>query len=452
MKIPRRKGKKHDRLPVEVDLTQDISSEDDDITIEAVKSVTSSSGSSSSNSRSTVGTIASETTEDCEVVAAQIVAEPNPGFFQAGVDNIDERAGGGGGGGGSLADVVSGRSLRVNYPSVDPMLSQQSGLAGEASQAGSQDYRPRRLRHPWPYSLSNGCYRDPFHGAHARGGCPCSGPHSHQHDVSDGGIYEIPPPAHRSSHYPSSMPETAASAPGGGSSSGRLGNRLIRAVQRMNPRHQRLWHMQTSQQEQLRRHMLPSSSRQPSASGVDDIADLGEPQGQQQDPLQDGQAQPGPTSLIHNRPPIPFPAPRLSGSGRPTASGQHLPNPPPAHLQSQPHHLANPPPAHLQSQPHQQRLPDDMARYRPYQHSWHRWHTPVLPEPPGVNFLPPRFDDMQHPLPHYPNPWSSNLRAHRGLADHELGVMIPRPLDYPRALDNYGPLLTPRNMFNMEVG
>lgn len=77
-----------------------------------------------------------------------------------------------------------------------------------------------------------------------------------------------------------------------------------------------------------------------------------------------------------------------------------------------------------------------------------------MPEPPGINFHP-GMEEMQHHMPQFQNPWnsSSNIRAHRGLADPELGVMIPRHADYPRSLDNYGAfssLLQPRNMLGME--
>ena len=49
----------------------------------------------------------------------------------------------------------------------------------------------------------NGCY--PFPNSHNLG-CPCPEV-SRQHDVSEGNFYQTPPPAHRSSLYPGSMPE-----------------------------------------------------------------------------------------------------------------------------------------------------------------------------------------------------------------------------------------------------
>jgi len=424
VKIPRRKGKKHGRLPLEVDLTQEVSSEDDDITIEAVKT-SSSSSTSSSLSKSTVSA-ATETVDDCEVVAAEIIAEPNPGFYQP--ETLDDRDTAG-----YQRQRHSASSLLGTYQTMDPLMPPQLLSDQNASAAGtSHEFRPRRLRHPWAYDL-NDCYRGHFHSSHTMG-CPCTGAQNHQHNMTDGNMYQTPPPAHRSSLYPSSMPDSSAAH-------GR--NRLIRAVQRMNPRHQRIWHMQHNQQEQMRRYMSPANRQQNTTAPVnsgDDIAEVVD-QGPVQEAMSHHSTQPGPSAPLPlngrelSRPTLTIPTPRVSR------------NQPPSNQQHQ-----NPPPAHLHSQPQQRPLDDQ--RYRRYQQSLHRWHTPVMPEPPGINFHP-GMEEMQHHMPQFQNPWnsSSNIRAHRGLADPELGVMIPRHADYPRSLDNYGAfssLLQPRNMLGME--
>ena len=429
VKIPRKKGRRQPRLPVEVDLTQEMTSDEDDIRVEEVKSNCRSVNISSEVTVS----VSSESMVNNEVTEAEIVAEPNPGFF-----HTSEAADG--------VEMSTYQRLRQLHHSHSVLMEphqpplhhsmQELGDHEPAVPGSSSDFRPRRLRHPWNYEV-NRCYHGQFHNPVS---CPCR----EQHDIPDGGFYQTPPPAHRSSLYPGNMPD----------SSGLGRNRLLRAVQRMNPRHQRLWQMQNNHQEQMRRQMAPARTAPPATLPVTVVE--GRAEVQQPIPVEGIQEQqPGMSSSGANVPPglqeshtregarPMITVPRIMIGSRPSTISP----------------MQNPPPAHLQSG--QQRMFEDPSgRYRRYQQSLHRWHTPVMPDPPTLAFHPGLEDSIlpQYPVPHYHNPWNSNpnLRAHINLPDPELGVMIPRPAEnYPRGLENYGGianfLLQPRSMVGIEV-
>ena len=384
-------------------------------------------------------------TEENEVTEAEIVAEPNPGFY-----HLSESSNGGG-------EMSTHQRLRQIYHSHSVLMEPHQPTPHDtlselvdhelSAQGSSSDFRPRRLRHPWNYD--NRCYHGQFHNPVS---CPCR----EQHDMPDGGFYQTPPPAHRSSLYPGSMPES----PGLGR------NRLLRAVQRMNPRHQRLWQMQNNHQEQMRRQMAPARTAPQATlpgSSLEGRAEVQHPvtveEGAQEHQAVNGSGGSSmsgtqdshPRETIRTGEPVRaipmITVPRIMIGSRPAGT-------PP---------MQNPPPAHVQSG--QQRMFEDPSgRYRRYQQSLHRWHTPVMPDPPTLAFHPGLDDNLlphyPAPVPHYHNPWNSNpnIRAHMNLPDPELGVMIPRPTEnypHPRGLENYGGianfLLQPRSMVGIEV-
>jgi len=423
VKIPRKKGKKLARLPVEVDLTQDVTSDDDDdeITVEAFKSKKSNLISSNeANVNSDV-----EVNVDSEVLSEDIINEPSSSYFHP--ETME-------------ADANNFPRLRPLHRSHVPLIEPHPPGPLEADivpDLARQTARSRRHRYPW-YEV-NRCYHGPFPCNNSLG-CSCTDLPNHQREVNEGilyrnprpppahrsssysNTYQTPPPAHRSSMFPSSMPEN----------SGAGKYRYIRSVQRMNPRHQRLWHMQNSQQEQMRRHMTPgrssSQSMQLNSAVEEENLDLIEHIPTQDSPQvvqvnANGQSHPiNPPTQV----------PRV-GSGPMLSVPRVVLCPRPGDTPP----LQNPPPAHDHQQ--QRMFEDPSGRYRRYQQNLHRWHTPVLPEPPGMSYHH-GFED-QHPVPHYHSPWnsSSNLRAHRGLSDPELGVMIPHHTDnYLRSLENHG--------------
>ena len=134
-------------------------------------------------------------------------------------------------------------------------------------------FRPRRLRHPWHHEDSRRCEYRHSSSMSCPAACPCvnrhrsqtshsggeypssgHGQHQHQHHPHQQ-HYTNPPPAHRSSMYPNTPSQHPSSIPI--NSYNRVGGTrpgsLLRAVQRMNPRHQRLYQLQQQTTEQLRR-------------------------------------------------------------------------------------------------------------------------------------------------------------------------------------------------------
>ena len=84
--------------------------------------------------------------------------------------------------------------------------------------------------------------------------------------------------------------------------------------------------------------------------------------------------------------------PRVMVSTRPTATPPIQPMP-----------QLPPPPAHIHTHQSAQRLFEDHSgRYRRYPQNLHRWHTPVMADPPNLNFHH-GMDDLQHHS-HYHNP------------------------------------------------
>ena len=154
-------------------------------------------------------------------------------------------------------------------------------------------FRPRRLRHPWHHEDSRRCdHSTPV--CSTGGHCPCRhrsqsshssresayqagshGQHQHPHGQQQH-HYTNPPPAHRASMYPSTNSNYNRMTSSTGGSGGITGTRpgsLLRAVQRMNPRHQRLYQLQQHTTEQLRRWSVrappppyPSSSANSSSA------------------------------------------------------------------------------------------------------------------------------------------------------------------------------------------
>ena len=369
-------------------------------------------------------------------------------------------------------------------------------------------YRPRRLRHPCVYrqSSSHSC----------PSACPCSrqsGRHQHQqqpswpigstsrptpqaHGSGHQSQYTNPPPAHRASL----CPNTNAMDPHNILTSSQMpGSRpgpLLRAVQRMNPRHQRLYHMQQQTTEQQRRWSVrappppyPSTAvnasaeghpgNQPPAAqaatcteGSTATSQHQEQRGRHQHPSTAAatshtaghllsvprviMSRPNHAPFMHLRrghshnstnqqymgpPNQSVPPPPLAGRG-----GQGLPpvDPPPAH---------QPPPPRF---PEEVQLPDS-RRARP-----RRWHIPTMGDPhppyhhPEVEPVPLVMDHpMYHPPPYPPNMIPPN--AHHG----SMGpVMDPHQLDpagVPLGRDNlaYGPMLNilfqPHRMGGLEV-
>ena len=368
------------------------------------------------------------------------------------------------------------------------------------------DYRPQRLRQPcvWRQSSSQICPP----------GCPCSrlaGRHRHNAGWSSLGMgSRLPPQTHRSgnqsqytnpppAHSASLCPNTNAMDPHNNLSSSQMtGSRpgsLLRAVQRMNPRHQRLYHMQQQTTEQQRRWSVrappppyPSTAmnattvaeglpgdHQPQAASAATCAESlpATPQHQEQRGRHQ-QQQPTATShsaghllsvprVIMSRPTHPpFMHLRRGHSHNSTNQqymgppNQSVPPPPLAVRGGQGPPLVDPPPAHQPPPrfPEEVQLPDS-RRARP-----RRWHIPTMGDPhppyhhPEVEPVPLVMDHPMYHPPLYP----SNMippNAHHG----SMGpVMDPHQLEaVPPGRDNlaYGPMLNilfqPHRMGGLEV-
>jgi hypothetical protein len=343
----------------------------------------------------------------------------------------------------SVGSMYSNSRLPHLDPSIPTsVIMEAEPPAGNATGGMAPDFRPRRLRHPW--AAYDRCFHEAFQSS-PMAGCTCATGrmHHHQGELGDGaGLYQTPPPAHRSSMYPGSLPENTAARQ----------NRLLRAVQRMNPAHQRIWQLQQNQQERLRRHMgstrtaaaAPTSASSATVSGVagedrhlltdGDTAGPSDDQrgNYQQGLLMENELAPADPPSVHatrdghfscTRPMLTVP--RIVMGGRPagappghrSSGGVNLTGgvggPPLPHMGGPAPVAPPPPPAHLHSHPQQRIFEDPSGRYRRYQHYLHRWHIPVMAEPPNVPFHH-GFEDLQHPHPvqHYHNPWnpSSNIR------------------------------------------
>ena len=393
----------------------------------------------------------------------------------------------------------------------DPVVMETLDERTEAATADPwlhDDYRPQRLRQPcvWRQSSSQTC----------PSGCPCSrlaGRHRHNAGWSSLGMgSRLPPQTHRSgnqsqytnpppAHRASLCPNTNAMDPHNNLSSSQMtGSRpgsLLRAVQRMNPRHQRLYHMQQQTTEQQRRWSVrappppypstamnaaaaaedPQLQHQPqaaSATACTSESSSSTPQHQEQRGRHQ-QHQPTATShtsghllsvprVIMSRPTHPpFMHLRRGHSHNSTnpqymgPPNQSVPPPPLAGRGGQGPPLVDPPPAH---QPPPPRFPEevqlpDSRRARP-----RRWHIPTMGDPhppyhhPEVEPVPLVMDHPMYHPPLYP----SNMippNAHHG----SMGpVMDPHQLEgVPPGRDNlaYGPMLNilfqPHRMGGLEV-
>ena len=349
------------------------------------------------------------------------------------------------------------------------------------------DFRPRRLRHPW-HEENQRCTHH-----HTAMACPCINRHRSQQSqaefhtpaaASAGNYhnYATPPPAHRASMYPSNYPPAATgSRPGS----------LLRAVQRMNPRHQRLWQIQQNTQEQMRRWSVrappPPYPLTPPAHGtnaavppnsqtdapaplaqVDPLAPNTNEVPQQPSNLQANPV-PGPQTQNptgHQRPMLSVP--RVIMSTRTAAHTQpqqpqqvlgriedprahlranQIPPPPPPPNQIAP----PPPPAHQTAPPRfpeEVQLPMDSRRHRRYP----RWHIPVMGDPPHGPFHqmdpgePLQVDMLGNPIPgppwHHAPPPNHRLMAHHNIMQDPL-IGDPRdplmdPTGVPVGRENLG--------------
>lgn len=360
-------------------------------------------------------------------------------------------------------------------------------------------YRPRRLRHPCVYrqGSSHSCPT----------ACPCSrqdGRHQNQHPPSwslgsssrpsaqagHQSQYTNPPPAHRASLCPNtnamdphsimtSQIQLTGSRPGS----------LLRAVQRMNPRHQRLYHMQQQTTEQHRRWSVrappppyPSTASNAAAevSSADQAPATAAPnaaasatctegstaQAQHQEPQSRQEQQPTASAhtaghllsvprVIMSRP-TPFPLHRhiRRGHSHSAATQQYMgppnqsvPPPPVAGRPGMNLERSDPPPAH---QPPPARFPEevqlpDSRRVRPRDR---RWHIPTMGDPhppyhhPEVEPVPLVMDHpMYHPPPYPPNMIPPN--AHHGSMGPVMDPLQLDPAGVPLGRENlaYGPML-----------
>ena len=374
-------------------------------------------------------------------------------------------------------------------------------------------YRPRRLRHPCVYrqGSSHSCPT----------ACPCSrqdGRHQNQHPPSwslgsssrpsaqagHQSQYTNPPPAHRASLCPNtnamdphsimtSQIQLTGSRPGS----------LLRAVQRMNPRHQRLYHMQQQTTEQHRRWSVrappppyPSTASNAAAevSSADQAPATAAPnaaasatctegstaQAQHQEPQSRQEQQPTASAhtaghllsvprVIMSRP-TPFPLHRhiRRGHSHSAATQQYMGPPnqsvPPPPVAGRPGinlERSDPPPAH---QPPPARFPEevqlpDSRRVRPRDR---RWHIPTMGDPhppyhhPEVEPVPLVMDHpMYHPPPYPPNMIPPN--AHHGSMGPVMDPLQLDPAGVPLGRENlaYGPMLNilfqPHRMGGLEV-
>jgi len=337
------------------------------------------------------------------------------------------------------------------------------------------EFRPRRLRHPW-HEENRRCTH------HRLIPCPCIDRHRSQQQQqpppppaefhtrpaaapSDYHNYATPPPAHRASMYPSNYPPATGSRPGS----------LLRAVQRMNPRHQQLWQMQQNTQEQRRRWSVrapppPYPLTPPTHPGnapvtptnttpeapltaaqIDPLAtaNIGDNIPQQACNLQSntGQTVPQTREPVGTQRPM-LSVPRVIMSTRPPLIPQQPPSTqqihgrmddPRAHLrpnqvpapQPPPNQTAPPPPPAHQTAPprfpEEVQLPMDSRRHRRYP----RWHIPVMGDPPHGPFhqmdpVEPLQLDM-HGNPMYHAPWHhAHPPNHRPMAHH--GPIMGDPL------------------------
>ena len=465
VKISRRK-KSQKKLPVEVDLTQEMTSEDEgEIVIEEVRSrpvsiPTAAASTSSSDSDNkpeiNVKTFASVPESVTNIQSSSRGSTPasiNPEEFQfRGASNTLPQMH-------PLPDLTgAGASLGVPGPppyhhhrefhqnQPGPSHGPEEAETVERSEGDNvmadmgrihEGYRPRRLRHPWHPQPERRCRNPPAVS------CPCASRTGNQqcstseYQAGPDRQYtygSTPPPAHRASLYPHSNypPAGTASRPGS----------LLRAVQRMNPRHQRLWQGQQTASEQLRRWSTrapppPYPSVRVSAPGGGEAeqappavatADSGPAQCQsgpntshQQPPLvsSDHQhhhpasvSQPGegpaqtrppmlsvPRVIMSSRPtlhipqssslmPLPRTYPeemRMYGPGGrgPGMSGTHHGPPnqtvPPASATTSRRTMPDPPPAH---QPPPPRFPEEVQLPDSRRHRrCPRWHIPVMGDP-----------------------------------------------------------------------
>ena len=278
VKISRRK-KSQKKLPVEVDLTQEMTSDDEgEIVIEEVRSrpvsipttATASSVSDSDNKPEiNVKTFASVPDSVTNIQSSSRGSTPasiNPEDFQfRGATNtlhpvhpLNDLTGAG------TSIGVAGPPPYHHHQHREFHQSQPGQSHGaeevEAEERSETDtvmadramihegYRPRRLRHPWHHQPERRCRNPPAVSCPCvsrGGGQQCSNTEYQPAAERPYGYSSTPPPAHRASLYPHSNYPPAGAAPRPGS--------LLRAVQRMNPRHQRLWQVQQTASEQLRR-------------------------------------------------------------------------------------------------------------------------------------------------------------------------------------------------------
>ena len=519
VKISRRK-KSQKKLPVEVDLTQEMTSDDEgEIVIEEVRSrpvsiPTAAAATSDSDNKpeinvKTFAAVPDNVTNIQSSSRGSTPAAINPEDFQfRGASNtiihqmhpINDLAGGGA----SLG--VAGPPPYHHHREFHQAGHSHAAEEAETDERGEADtvmtdmarihegYRPRRLRHPW-HQQERRCRNPPAVS------CPCVSRHGSQQcsntEYPPGGVRDYsytstPPPAHRASLYPHTNYPPAGGAPRPGS--------LIRAVQRMNPRHQRLWQVQQSASEQLRRWSARAppppypGARQdqetPAATAAAQESTPGQAQSASktsQQPQQTGSHQHPPPPAVasqageasgQQRPPM-LSVPRVIMSSRPTlhipqsssllplprnyhddprmygpgmrgpgmaASHQGPPNQtvPPASATSSRRNMPDPPPAH---QPPPPRFPEEVQLPDSRRHRrCPRWHIPVMGDPhapyPHVDPVDPVPLDM-HANPYHPtNPYRNvPPMAHHGQIMGDPMIEMPRdpimdPAGHPIGRDN----------------
>jgi len=331
----------------------------------------------------------------------------------------------------------------------------------------SDDFRPRRLRHPWDGGSFRGNEglrgerRCNHHAPAPMAPCPCmvrgrhQPPHAHAYEDSSGAPGRVewdvsgrppPPPAHRSSLFPNQH-----------FSGGRPPGSLLRAVQRMNPRHHRILQQQLHHQELLRRHMvnrLPAATQtavpnaaSPPASPPHTERDShhtplvipSSPVEQRRSSITADEATNTDISCRH--PPMlsvprvvprnitSVPPPPLTREGPIPVEPSRAPRPHPTAVPPPAHGTgpSAPPPAHLPPPPHHSSAPP----MDPRRHRRPRWHIPVHPVhnpgEPGPQSPYPPMEPIQPDVPsrpshHYGYPWQppqhrpmhSSSLAHNG--------------------------------------
>ena len=315
-----------------------------------------------------------------------------------------------------------------NDPAMDPL-----------NMLGYDGFRPRRLRHPWRQEEPRRCE----HHQRCSSSCSCNGRQRYQSSHSSGvhgsghhsgHHYTNPPPAHRASMYPSTS-----------SDYGRMGMQgtrpgsLLRAVQRMNPRHQRLYQLQQQASEQLRRWSVRAPPPPyPATSGANNTSDCNTEQPaaatscadatnqQTAGPSQGSSSEQPAATATSNHPEAPqqrpmLSVPRVIMTSRPTlqiplsAPSSVFPQHP-IHPHASSSHTAPvvssrgpPPPAHQPPPPRfpeEVQLPDSRRSRR-----CPRWHIPVMGDPhatyphPEVDAVPldMHTNPMYQPPPYHPN-------------------------------------------------